>query len=185
LARTARFSEGFLNVTSEPAGQVAFECALTLTVRHVTGWTTREAAEKCGLSQHTVRWYERIGLLDRVSRTPDGRRRFSDTDLDWLVLLSRLRATGMPVRDMLRYAELVRSGAGEAERVELLQRHRDRVSQALLDQQECLKLLDAKIGNYCEHLLAVQSDGPRSGPVSAATVGLPARADDTRRNGRN
>jgi DNA-binding transcriptional MerR regulator len=133
----------------------------------VTGWTTREAAEKCGLSEHTVRWYERIGLLDRVNRTPDGRRRFSDTDLDWLVLLSRLRATGMPVRDMLRYTELVRSGAGEAERVELLRRHRERVSQALLDQQECLKLLDAKIGNYCEHLLAVQSNGP------------------TRRNGRN
>ena len=147
----------------------------------MTGWTTREAAEKCGLSEHTVRWYERIGLLDRVSRTPDGRRRFSDSDLDWLVLLSRLRATGMPVRDMLRYAELVRSGAGEAERVELLRRHRERVRQALVDQQECLKLLDAKIGNYCEHLLA-QSDGPRSGPVSAATVGLPARADGTRRN---
>jgi DNA-binding transcriptional MerR regulator len=118
----------------------------------VSGWTTREAAEKCGLSQHTLRWYERIGLLDRVSRTADGRRRFSDADLDWLLLLSRLRATGMPVRDMLRYAELVRSGAGEAERVELLRAHRERVRQALLEQEECLKLLDAKIGNYCRRI---------------------------------
>jgi hypothetical protein len=56
----------------------------------VTGWTTREAAEKCGLSQHTLRWYERIGLLDRVSRTADGRRRFSDADLDWLLLRIKL-----------------------------------------------------------------------------------------------
>jgi DNA-binding transcriptional MerR regulator len=59
----------------------------------VTSWTTREAAEKCGLSQHTVRWYERIGLLARVGRTADGRRQFTDADLDWLLLLSRLRAT--------------------------------------------------------------------------------------------
>jgi DNA-binding transcriptional MerR regulator len=120
----------------------------------VTGWTTREAAEKCGMTQYTLRWYERIGLLDRVERTADGRRRFSDADLDWLILLSRLRATGMPVRDMLRYAELVRSGAREQERIDLLREHRERVRQALSEQQECLKLLDAKIGNYCSRLTA-------------------------------
>jgi DNA-binding transcriptional MerR regulator len=120
----------------------------------VTGWSTREAAEKCGLTQYTLRWYERIGLLDRVERTADGRRRFSDADLDWLILLSRLRATGMPVRDMLSYAELVRSGAREQERIDLLREHRERVRQALFEQQECLKLLDAKIGNYCSRLAA-------------------------------
>jgi len=100
----------------------------------VTGWTTRETAEKCGLSQHTLRWYERIGLLDRVARTADGRRRYSDADLDWILLLSRLRATGMPVRDMLRYAELVRSGAQEQERLALLEQHREHVRQALRQQ---------------------------------------------------
>jgi DNA-binding transcriptional MerR regulator len=120
----------------------------------VTGWSTREAAEKCGLTQYTLRWYERIGLLDRVERTADGRRRFSDADLDWLILLSRLRATGMPVRDMLRYAELVRSGAREQERIDLLREHRERVRQSLLEQQDCLKLLDAKIGHYCGRLVA-------------------------------
>jgi DNA-binding transcriptional MerR regulator len=124
----------------------------------VTGWTTREAAEKCGMTQYTLRWYERIGLLDRIERTADGRRRFSDADLDWLLLLSKLRATGMPVRDMLRYAELVRSGAGEQERVGLLRRHRERVRQALLEQQECLKLLDTKIGNYSRRLAAAGRD---------------------------
>jgi len=123
----------------------------------VTSWTTRQAAEKCGLTQHTLRWYERIGLLNRIDRTADGRRRFSDADLDWLVLLSRLRATRMPVRDMQRYAELVRSGAGQPERLELLQRHRERVSQALLEQQECLDLLDTKIGLYRRGAAAAQS----------------------------
>ena len=64
----------------------------------MTTWTTGEAAEKCGLSQHTLRWYERIGLLGTIERGGDGRRRFSDGDLDWLSLLIKLRATGMPVR---------------------------------------------------------------------------------------
>ena len=90
----------------------------------MTTWSIGEAATKCGLSPHTLRWYERIGLLGTIDRGGDGRRRFSDRDLDWLSVLIKLRATGMPVRDMQRYAELVRSGAGEAERLELLKRHR-------------------------------------------------------------
>jgi DNA-binding transcriptional MerR regulator len=114
----------------------------------VTTWTIGETAEKCGLSQHTLRWYERIGLLGDIERGSDGRRRFSDGDLDWLSLLTRLRATGMPVRDMQRYAELVRSGAGQAERLELLKGHREQVRRAIAAQRECLKLLDAKVTNY-------------------------------------
>ena len=120
----------------------------------MTTWTIGEAAEKCGLSQHTLRWYERIGLLGRIERGGDGRRRFSDGDLDWLSLLTKLRATGMPVRDMQRYAELVRSGAGHAERLELLKRHREQVRRDLAAQRECLKLLDAKITHYGSCLAA-------------------------------
>jgi DNA-binding transcriptional MerR regulator len=56
----------------------------------VTTWSIGEAAEKCGLSQHTLRWYERIGLLGAIERGGDGRRRFSDRDLDWLSLLIKL-----------------------------------------------------------------------------------------------
>ena len=114
----------------------------------MTTWTVSEAAEKCGLSQHTLRWYERIGLLPAIERGSDGRRRYRDSDLDWLSLLTKLRATGMPVRDMQRYAELVRSGAGHAERLDLLIKHREAVRRALAAQRETLKLLDAKIDTY-------------------------------------
>ena len=114
----------------------------------MTTWTIGEAAEKCGLSQHTLRWYERIGLLPAIERGSDGRRRYRDSDLDWLSLLTKLRATGMPVRDMQRYAELVRSGAGHAERLDLLVKHREEVRRALAAQRETLKLLDAKIDSY-------------------------------------
>ena len=118
----------------------------------MTTWTIGEAASKCGLSQHTLRWYERIGLLGHIERGSDGWRRFSDAVLDWLSLLTKLRATGMPVRDMQRYAELVRSGAGQAERLELLTRHREQVRRAIASQRECLKLLDAKIDHYASCL---------------------------------
>jgi DNA-binding transcriptional MerR regulator len=123
----------------------------------VTTWSIGEATEKCGLSQHTLRWYERIGLLGAIERGGDGRRRYRDSDLDWLSTLTKLRATGMPVRDMQRYAELVRSGAGEAERIELLKRHREEVRRALATQRECLKLLDAKIGHYSSRLAELET----------------------------
>jgi DNA-binding transcriptional MerR regulator len=123
----------------------------------VTTWSIGEAAEKCGLSQHTLRWYERIGLLGAIERGGDGRRRFSDRDLDWLSLLTKLRATAMPVRDMQRYAELVRSGAGEAERLELLKHHREEVRRALATQRECLKLLDTKISYYSSCLAELET----------------------------
>jgi DNA-binding transcriptional MerR regulator len=118
----------------------------------VTTWSIGEAAAKCGLSQHTLRWYERIGLVGPVAKGGDGRRRYSDADLDWLSLITRLRETGMPVSDMQRYAELVRSGAGQAERLELLKRHRAEVRRALAAQRETLKLLDSKIDTYARQI---------------------------------
>ncbi|HEV2372384.1 MAG TPA: MerR family transcriptional regulator [Streptosporangiaceae bacterium] len=126
----------------------------------MTSWTIGEAAEKCGLSQHTLRWYERIGLLTPIERGSDGRRRFSDSDLDWLSLLTRLRATGMPVRDMQRYAELVRSDSGQAERLELLERHREQVRRNLATQRECLELLDTKITYYGSCLAGTKPSQP-------------------------
>ena len=130
----------------------------------MTTWSISEASAKTGLSQHTLRWYERIGLLDVVGRTADGRRRFSDKDLDWLSLLTKLRDTGMPVKDMRRYAELVRSGAGQAERLDLLERHRAEVLRQMAAQRECLKLLDNKIDIYTHQLQQEQSSTcePRS-----------------------
>jgi DNA-binding transcriptional MerR regulator len=107
------------------------------------------AARACGLTVHTLRWYERIGLLDRVPRGPDGRRRFGDPELSWLTFLVRLRSTGMPVADMVRYAELVRAGDGtEPERARMLEEHRERVRERIAEQQGHLAALDYKIDTY-------------------------------------
>jgi DNA-binding transcriptional MerR regulator len=112
-------------------------------------YSISEVATLTGLSAHTLRWYERIGLMAPVERETNGRRRYLAHDLEWLRLLSKLRATGMPVADMVRYAELVREGDGTvAARQRLLERHRGRVLRAIQEQQDTLRLLDYKINMY-------------------------------------
>ena len=111
--------------------------------------TVSEVAERIGLTTHTLRWYERIGLLDQVGRDSAGHRRYTASDIEWLLLLIRLRATGMPVRDMQRYAELVRGGDGTArERRELLEVHRDRVAAHIEELRRHLAVVDHKVSVY-------------------------------------
>lgn len=109
-----------------------------------------EAAERTGLTAHTLRYYERDGLLLReVERDSSGRRRYDQAHLDWIHLVTCLRATGMPIRDVRRYAELVRSGAStERERLELLHAHRRRVVEELARVTDHLGAIDRKIGIY-------------------------------------
>ena len=87
--------------------------------------TIAEAAERAGISAHTIRYYERAGLLAPIERTDSGHRRFAAEDIEWIVVITKLRATGMPIRRIREYAELVREGDGnELERLALLESHR-------------------------------------------------------------
>ncbi|WP_443043581.1 MerR family transcriptional regulator [Streptomyces sp. GS7] len=114
-------------------------------------YTISEVAEHTGLSAHTLRWYERIGLMPHVDRTHTGQRRFTNRDLDWLNLVAKLRLTGMPVADMVRYAELVRAGESTfAERERLLTEHREDVRQRIAELQSTLDVLDYKIDIYAD-----------------------------------
>lgn len=89
-------------------------------------YSVSEASEVAGVSGHTLRYYERAGLLAPVARGENGHRRYSQDDLDWVRFLTLLRATGMPIAQMRRYMELVRAGTGnEAERLELFEQHRE------------------------------------------------------------
>jgi DNA-binding transcriptional MerR regulator len=119
----------------------------------VTGLTIAEASRASGVSAYTLRYYERAGLIGNVGRADSGHRRYSDDDLAWIGVLQRLRATGMPIRDIRRYAELARSGRStERERLALLQEHRAAV-QAQLD-EVCghLAFIDHKITTYKDRL---------------------------------
>ena len=118
----------------------------------MTSLTIAEAAEKTGLTAHTLRYYERDGLLlHAVDRASSGHRRYTDDDLRWIEMVTRLRSTGMPIRDVRRYAALVREGDGnESERLALLLHHREVVERQLAEVTSHLRAIDHKIAIY-EH----------------------------------
>ncbi|MCM5553937.1 MerR family transcriptional regulator [Pleomorphomonas sp. NRK KF1] len=108
-----------------------------------------ELARRSGLSTYTIRYYERIGLLPRADRDRSGQRDYDASILTWIEFLDRLKATGMPIREMLRYAALRERGAGtEVERGALLERHRERVRAHMAELEACLLVLDTKIAGY-------------------------------------
>ncbi|GAA0457612.1 MULTISPECIES: MerR family transcriptional regulator [Streptomyces] len=125
-------------------------------------YTISEVVEFTGLSAHTLRWYERIGLMPHVDRTHTGQRRFTNRDLDWLDLVSKLRLTGMPVADMVRYAELVREGPQTfPEREELLTAHREDVRRRIDELRSTLDVLDYKIDLYADARRAAEREHER------------------------
>lgn len=115
-----------------------------------SGLTIAEAAKQTGLTAHTLRYYERDGLMLReVPRSSSGHRVYAEADLRWVTMLTRLRATGMPMREVKHYAELCQAGAGnEAERLGVLRAHRARVLAQLAEVTEHLGAIDNKIGIY-------------------------------------
>jgi DNA-binding transcriptional MerR regulator len=119
-----------------------------------TGLSIAETADRTGLTAHTLRYYERDGLMLRpVDRSATGHRRYSQADLNWIELITRLRATGMPIRDVRQYAELVRDGQGnEEQRLALLRSHRARVLAQLAEVQDHLGAIDRKIGIYVDQI---------------------------------
>jgi DNA-binding transcriptional MerR regulator len=124
------------------------------------GISIAEAAERTGVSVHTLRYYERAGLVvTTVDRTAGGRRRYHQRDLDWIKICTRFRATGMPIRTIRKYAELVIAGRGnEKDRLELLESHRSDVLSKLAELQECLDLIDHKVDVYRGRLEAGDAD---------------------------
>jgi DNA-binding transcriptional MerR regulator len=128
---------------------MATATAPTTPTETTTELTIAEAAEAAGLSAHTVRYYERAGLLAPIERNGSGHRRFNERDVEWLVVCTKLRATGMPIRRVREYAELVRGGEGnEQARLELLEAHRADVLERLAEVQRNLELIDYKIDLY-------------------------------------
>ncbi|GAA2151751.1 DNA-binding transcriptional MerR regulator [Humibacillus xanthopallidus] len=124
------------------------------TIAPTAGLSIAEAAERTGLTTHTLRYYERDGLmLHGVGRSSSGHRVYTDVDLAWITMLTRLRATGMPIREVRSYAVLCREGDGnESERLALLQAHRARVLAQLAEVTEHLGAIDNKIGIYQSRL---------------------------------
>jgi DNA-binding transcriptional MerR regulator len=111
----------------------------------------REASETCGLSEDTIRFYERAGMLPPLPRDSRGWRRFDPPALEWLKNLAHLRATGMPMAEMQRFALLVHArdaAASREERLAILERHNRRLACRRTELAEAQAYLDHKIAVY-------------------------------------
>jgi DNA-binding transcriptional MerR regulator len=118
---------------------------------HQAGMSIGEAALRTGVSAHTLRYYEQAGLIAPVSRGGRGERRYAPDDLDWVRLLRRLRSTGMPIREVRRFAELRRQGdATRDERRALLEAHRASVAGRIAELERGLHEIDAKLARMDE-----------------------------------
>ena len=115
------------------------------------GMTIQQAAGETGLSAHTLRYYERIGLISPVDRAPNGHRRYTEHDVGWIGFLNKLRSTGMPIAKMKQYADLQRQdGDTLAERLALLEEHRREVKKRIQELEDNLAVIEHKIGYYSE-----------------------------------
>ncbi len=119
-------------------------------------YTIEQAAERMGLTKHTLRYYEREGLLPPVAKGVNGHRRYSEADLGWVKFLQLLRATGMPIREMKDFMALTWAGDHTiADRVEVLTRYRAELEKRMAEDREHLAFLNRKIDTYASMLTPV------------------------------
>src|SRR5690606_11592285 len=115
----------------------------------MTVYTPAEVVEETGFTLDTLRYYEKIGLLERVERNAAGQRRFTEQDVGWFGMLRCLRDTGMPIAQMLRFAELTRAGDHTIpDRIKLLEDHDRRVESQIDTLLERKRYLRNKISYY-------------------------------------
>ncbi|KAB2967173.1 MerR family transcriptional regulator [Zoogloea sp.] len=108
-----------------------------------------EVAARTGLSAHTLRYYERAGLIAPVARAPGGQRRYATSDLEWIGFLLRLRETRMSIGHMQVFARLRGEGTGSTpERRQMLESHLVEVEASIEAMQRAARALQAKIEHY-------------------------------------
>ena len=108
-----------------------------------------EVARLSGLSQDTLRWYEREGLLPAVRRGPDRRRRYTRRDAALVEMLAKLRESGMPTEEMREFSRLIAGGAAtHRRRLAILEGHRERIHRRQAELDQHLVSLEEKVTHY-------------------------------------
>ncbi|MBS9334685.1 MerR family transcriptional regulator [Fructobacillus sp. M1-13] len=112
----------------------------------------KAVAEKTGLSEHTLRYYEKEGLVV-PERTASNIRQYSEDDVNWLLFIEHMRSTDMSIEDLKHFVKLRRYGTEyEEEILDILLRHRQSVEKKLKQFEENLRLLNYKIDMYTGQL---------------------------------
>ena len=120
-------------------------------------YSIQDVSNKTGLSTHTLRYYEKEGLISGVERSQGGFRQYTDEDLERLGLIRCLKNTGMSIQEIARFVQLTHEGDHTLEeRVELLREHRERVLERMAEMQEHLDKVTWKLNFFSEKLRAYQ-----------------------------
>ena len=121
-------------------------------------YSIQEVSNKTGLTAHTLRYYEKEGLLSGVERTQGGFRQYTDEDLERLGLICCLKNTGMSIQEIARFVQLTHEGDHTLEeRVELLRAHRERVLERMAEMQKHLDKVTWKLNFFTEKLRAYEA----------------------------
>ena len=113
-----------------------------------------QMAKKLGLTTATLRYYEKEGLLPFVERTSGGIRQFTEKDFEWLMIIDCLKKTGMPLKDIRSFIEMVNQGDSTIEnRLNLIQKQKKSVENQLAELAEILKVLEFKEWFYAENIM--------------------------------
>jgi DNA-binding transcriptional MerR regulator len=130
-------------------------------IMQTSGFTIHTMAERCGMTAHTLRYYERVGLIQPVGRARNGHRRYSEADAAWLNFLHCMRATNMPIRELQRYAELRELGDATSEqRRKILEDHQAAIAAQIDELQQAHALITHKIANYKAIERRIRVDSP-------------------------
>lgn len=113
--------------------------------------TIAQVCKRCNVTADTLRYYERVGLIPAVRRSPSGIRDYTEVDVNWVDFIRCMRAAGLQIRALARYVALFRKGdATLSERKDLLVRQRDLLTARMEAQRAVLEKLNAKIATYEE-----------------------------------
>ena len=121
-------------------------------------YSIQEVSNKTGLTAHTLRYYEKDGLISGVERSQGGFRQYTDEDLERLGLICCLKNTGMSIQEIARFVQLTHEGDHTLEeRVELLQAHREQVLARMAEMQKHLEKVTWKLNFFTEKLKAYEA----------------------------
>ena len=111
--------------------------------------TIKEVSEKYNISQDTLRYYERIGMIPAINRTPGGIRNYEESDLGWVELAICMRSAGLPIEALIEYVKLYQQGdATFAARLQLLQEQRESLEEQKTQLEKAINKLNYKISRY-------------------------------------
>ena len=111
--------------------------------------TIKEVSEKYNISQDTLRYYERIGMIPEISRTPGGIRNYQESDLGWVELAICMRSAGLPIEALIEYVKLYQQGdATFAARLQLLQEQRENLEEQKTQLEKAINKLNYKMSRY-------------------------------------